>query len=80
MNLDWQTAAVLVLIAAACAYLARAAWRTAWRRKAGACGGCGTCPSNPAQDERDVVSVGELARTAQQASPEAANRNGARRG
>ena len=77
MNFDWQTVAVVLVIAVACIYLARAAWQTVARKKAGACGGCPTCPSNPGQDEPEVIGVRELTRAAPRAG---ANQNGAQRG
>lgn len=61
MNLDWQTVAVLVLLAAACAYLTRLAWQSVTRRQAASCGGCDTCPSSAAEgDEPAVVTLGAL--------------------
>jgi hypothetical protein len=45
MNLQWQNAAVLVVVVAAIGYLARGAWQTLARRKAAGCGSCGTCPA-----------------------------------
>lgn len=58
MNLDWQTAAVGALIAAACTYLVRAAWQTVARKKAAACGGCDSCPSDAGPGGPEVVSLG----------------------
>jgi FeoB-associated Cys-rich membrane protein len=77
MNFDWQTVAVVLVIAVACVYLARGAWRTVARKKAGACGACPTCPSNPTRDEPQVISVGQLTRPA---LPSGTPHNGAQRG
>jgi hypothetical protein len=57
MNLDWQNAAVLLLVAAACAYLARRAWLTMARRKAAACGSCSSCPADSAKGEVEVIAL-----------------------
>jgi FeoB-associated Cys-rich membrane protein len=77
MNFDWQTVAVVLVIAVACVYLARSAWRTVARKKAGACGACPTCPSNPTQGEPQVIGVGQLTRAAPRAETP---HNGAQRG
>jgi hypothetical protein len=79
MNVDWQNAAVLVVVVAACAYLGRAAWRTIARRKAAACGGCGTCPSNANQQKLQVVGLSPLAPSADATTPEASSPNGSPR-
>lgn len=57
MSLDWQNAAVLVLVAAACAYLARLAWQSVARKKAAACGSCGSCPADAAKGEPEVIGL-----------------------
>ena len=76
MNFDWQTVGVVLVIAVACIYLARSAWQTVARKKAGACGACPTCPSNPGPSEPEVIGVEQLT---QVVPPAGANQNGAQR-
>jgi hypothetical protein len=45
--MDWQLVVVLVIVAAAVLYLARASWR-AWRGKKAGCGGGCSCAKTPA--------------------------------
>jgi hypothetical protein len=52
--MDWQLAAVGVLVALSAAYLARRAWRTWAGRGAGCGGGCG-CAAGPKADERPAL-------------------------
>jgi hypothetical protein len=64
VTFDWQTIAVVTIVAGAIAYLVGAAWRSiARRRRAAACGGCATCPSGVAESEPSVVEIGSLARS-----------------
>jgi len=47
--MDWQTVAVVVIVAAAVAYLGAAAWRVvlgALGRTSGCATGCGSCSAN----------------------------------
>jgi FeoB-associated Cys-rich membrane protein len=57
MNFDWQNAAVLLLVAVACGYLARLAWQSVARKKAGGCGSCSTCPADGVQAEPQVIGL-----------------------
>lgn len=41
--MEWQLIAVLVVIVAAVGYVARAAWKTWFGRKAGCASACGGC-------------------------------------
>ena len=43
MPFDWQNVIVLIAVAAAGAYIARATWLALARRKNVACGGCPKC-------------------------------------
>jgi len=62
MTFDWQSIVVLISVAAAVAYLARATWQSIARRKAAACaGGCGSCPAGAANVKPNVVEIGSLA-------------------
>ena len=59
MNLDWQTIAVLTIVAGAAVYLAHAAWQTVARRRAAACAsGCSSCPAR--DNEPAVVGIEPL--------------------
>lgn len=60
MNSDWQNMIVLVVVAAAIAYLARVAWLSVARRRAAACGGCGNCPTAPGDKTPQVVEIQAL--------------------
>jgi hypothetical protein len=62
MTFDWQTVAVLVVVATACAYLGRTVYATLARRKAGACGGCGTCTAQSSAAEPEVVALASSAK------------------
>jgi len=57
MQLDWQTAAVLVIVALAAIYISRLAWLTLARKKAAACGGCKSCAANAANPVGPVVEI-----------------------
>jgi hypothetical protein len=65
MSFDWQTGAVLLVIVAALGYLARAAWRAAARRRAGACGGCADCAGESGPSERQIIGVSQLSESLQ---------------
>ena len=58
MNLDWQNFTALIAVAAAAAYLTRAAWRTIARRKSGGCGSCGSCPSGGEAKQPELFGIG----------------------
>jgi hypothetical protein len=70
MDLVWQNLAVLLVVAVAGGYLARAAWQTLARKKAAACGGCGTC-SNPASEPK-IVTLDTLSQSAKAVAASAA--------
>jgi hypothetical protein len=56
----WQWIAVLLCIALAAAYVARAAWRT-WRPKPGGCaGGCGCATANKSVAQETLIPADEL--------------------
>jgi hypothetical protein len=57
MNVDVQTAAVLLIVGAAAVYLVRVVWLVFARRKAAACSACGNCPSAASAEPR-VVELG----------------------
>jgi hypothetical protein len=59
MNLDWQNVAVIVVVAVATGYLARAGWQTFSRKRAAACGGCSKCPATDAAAK--LVEIGTVA-------------------
>jgi hypothetical protein len=44
MNFDWQTAIVLVVVAACAGYVARLMWQAVAAKRAG-CGSCDSCPA-----------------------------------
>lgn len=53
--MEWQLIAVLAAVAAALGYVARAAWKTWFGRKAGcgsACGGCAKPADGPGDGKR----------------------------
>ncbi|MEX2139587.1 MAG: hypothetical protein WD894_10020 [Pirellulales bacterium] len=54
MSIDWQDATALMAVAVAGGYLARRAWLTLWRKRAG-CGACGSCPSSSEAQPTIVV-------------------------
>lgn len=64
MTIDWQNLVVLAFVAVAGSYLARQAWATVTRKKAGACGSCGCCPASATADSKQVVQLGSLAESA----------------
>lgn len=63
--MQWQLAAVGLIVAAAGAYLLRQTWRSWFGRKAGGCGGgchCGskTTDANAANGETTLIPVEQL--------------------
>lgn len=67
MNFDWQTAldwqtAIVILIVAACAgYVGRLMWHSVAAKRAG-CGSCGTCPASATKAEPQVFGLAGLER------------------
>lgn len=59
----WQTLIVVLLVAAAAAYLARVAWQSLARRRAAACGGCGSCQAGAANEPTVQVTIQSLVRS-----------------
>ena len=59
---EWQMVAVLLIVAAAGVYLARATWHSLRASKSGCAGGCGckTKSSDAAADEPQLASMDEL--------------------
>lgn len=50
MSEFWQTIVVAAILLAACAHIARAAWKTFVAKKSAGCGtGCAKCPANASQ-------------------------------
>lgn len=66
MTLDWQDIAAGSLVLAALGYLARQAWLTMARKKAGGCGGgcrgCGSGQATPNAEEPQVIPLDALTR------------------
>ena len=68
MQLDWQNAAVLIIVALATVYLSRLAWLTLARKKTAACGGCKSCAANSPNQVGPVIEIAPLgARSGQRA-------------
>ncbi len=65
MNLDYQTAIVMLAVGGAAAYIMRAAWQSVARRRAAACGGCKNC----AAGADAAPAVVEIARESAEAVP-----------
>jgi hypothetical protein len=59
-ELDWQNLVVLAIVFAAGLYLARQAWLTITRKKAGACGSCASCPASAPAKDQQVIQVTPL--------------------
>jgi FeoB-associated Cys-rich membrane protein len=52
-----QNILTILIVAAAAAYLARAAWSRLYGQKGGACGSCPSCSSNDSIKSRPLVTI-----------------------
>ncbi|MFL5245909.1 MAG: FeoB-associated Cys-rich membrane protein [Gemmataceae bacterium] len=56
--MDWQLPVVLLIVAAAAAYVARITWRAWVGSKTGGCGGGCGCANKPAEAKAQTIQLG----------------------